>query len=386
MKENINYRIFVVSNPISAIHAALISQSFPHSKNILLLDSTIRKASFTNEIVLCSGKLFYKTINAGQVIDDKADLKPNLRKRLTRKLKNNFLFKPIYDKMLKRYLLKLEEKSTCFLKENLKEISNSDETELYLLTQTMINEALRNKFSNSTYYYFEHGLPDYLFALKPQTGKFGGLYCLFDDAFKSYCALNLNHTPPSIFPLCKKEDYKSYVNSLKNENIEQLLLRFRNKECVYIILQPLDKYELHLSFWKNYFDKIISRFNAANNILFLIKPHPLQSNDIVRGLKEWLTEKKINFQLLEKPDEISLSSELLFFGIQEKTIAVYSPFSYSLYYLAGLNTNPAIQFYHSYSSIKERLNHAPLQFKQQFLNHEQIIEKCFAKNVYDLHF
>lgn len=373
------FHIFVVSNPISCIHASVLMKQFINESNqaVLILDKGKRKASFNAEILNCAGKQWNHVIDLGEIIDDTSNLKPSLRKRITRKIKHVWPLKPVYDRLLNKYLERYNKEIEEKLKLNLNFInSNRDEMNIYMLTQTMVNSALVNLFPKAHYNYFEHGLPDYLFSFKKQEIKAENFYCLFHEGFLSYTQKH-NMAGPAIKPLMNKDQYLDHCRLIfaNNSIIKQLENKIPDKS-VLIIMQSLEKYELGIEFWLMYLKKIAMHEKG----MFILKPHPHQSNEVLQQLSDQLTANGIQNKILNQSAETSFSSEVMFSTLSHKFSAVYSPFSYSVYFLSYLFKQDGINFYESYTAMKSYIGKAPQQYQKQFLEHEEIIRDCFAIN------
>ncbi len=374
--------IFVVSNPISSIHASVLMKQFSkeNSEFILLIDSGKRKDSFTNEIIYCAGKRWDRIINFGENITDDSNLKPSKRKRLTRKLKHSWPFKYAYNAMLNKYLNRFEKQMVEKMENEFRSIDllNSD-VHLYLLTQTIINSSLIKVFPNARNNYFEHGLPDYLFSLKPYTFKVDSFYCLFNTQFNSFIEKH-KLKGPIIKSLMSKSEYLAHCNAVfeKSEALMQIAKKIASNSIL-VIMQSLEKYELGNEFWVNYLSKIDTHEKEKNGFCNLtLKPHPHQSNEVLNKLSNELLNKGIQHVILNSPMEIGFSSEALFSNLSSKFKAVYSPFSYSVYFLSHLFNDLEMEYYHSYDPMKKHVVNAPKQFQEQFLEHEEIIKECFA--------
>ena len=373
------FHIFVVSNPISCIHASVLMKQFMNEENksVLILDKGKRKVSFNQEILNCAGKDWNYTIDLGDIIDDSSNLKPNLRKRITRKIKHVWPLKPVYDRLLNKYLERYNNEIAEKLKNSLNFIDpNKDEIKVYMLTQTMVNSALVNLFPKAHYNYFEHGLPDYLFSFRKNEVTAENFYCLFHSGFLSYTQ-NHKLAGPAIKPLMNKDQYLNHCRLIfDNNSVIKLMENKIPVKSVLIIMQSLEKYELGIEFWLMYLKKIA----VTEKGVFILKPHPHQSNEVLQKLSEQLRNNGIQNIILNDSAETSFSSEVLFSTLHYKFSAVYSPFSYSVYFLSYLFKQEGINFHESYAAMKAYIGKAPQQYQKQFLEHEDIIRDCFSVN------
>ncbi|MFI5203712.1 MAG: polysialyltransferase family glycosyltransferase [Flavobacteriales bacterium] len=385
MSSSQTYRVFVVSNPVSAIHASLLAASQEKTHiYVLVLDNSPRKASFSKEIInAASGFAWNSVVDLSISLNETTDHKPSLRKRITRRIKHLPVIKSIYNLLLSNYEAEMEKNAATLLKDKFPGADfSSNKHALYLLTQTRANTVLKNLFTNAPYYYFEHGLPDYLFSQKDNDARNSGIYCLFHKEFKQY--LEKRKASAHTFPFVTESEYISYLERVYRT--DERILKLRKElpaRCTLLMLQPFEKYELPSSFWFTYIEAIQKH---ENPVCYVIKPHPLQSNETMQQLKSWLQNQPISFILLDEPDQPSLSCEVLYALLKDKFVSVYSPFSYSLYFLAKFLPSNDVSFYHSYNSMEKKFRHSPLQFKNQFLEHKEIIEECFSINCRELLF
>lgn len=374
-----DYNLFVVTNPVAAIHASLLAKKLGGSKgNILVLDKGKRKKSFADEIKdAASGVAWNQVIDLTVHMSEAEDLKPSFRKRITRKLKHLPVIKYFYNQLLKKYVSRDEQLLVEEIKTVIKDVdfSRSSHT-LFLLTQTRVNSALKTVFNLSPYYYFEHGLPDYLFSLKDKDPRSNGLYCMFNDSFSSY--LNKRGIKFPVLPFVGTLEYETYVQALyKNDSRIPELNKQVRSGSVFVIMQPLERYQLNPSFWHTYIETILSN-EKGNSPFLVIKPHPLQSAETVKNLVTWLNNKSIQHIILDSTVHATISCEVLLIMMKEKMVSVYSPFSYSIYFLSKLYNGSGIKFYHSYESMGQWFRNSPLQFRNQFHEHDEIIKECFS--------
>src|ERR1051326_303072 len=151
-------RIFLCTSHLSSLFMALHAKKTHKQtfKDVLLVESPKIKRSHLklihDTVYIHSWNEIHEFIS---IANDEENLKPSLRKTLTRKLKTKPVAKQIYSSLLASHL----KKENAKVKTKLKSIfQSSDEVELNLLTQTLMNPALMELFPKAKVNYFEHGL------------------------------------------------------------------------------------------------------------------------------------------------------------------------------------------------------------------------------------
>jgi hypothetical protein len=358
---NHSLSIVVVSNPLSAVMANTIL--FDQTKaeyNVLIIDFGAKKSSFLEEIHTCIKKKPWTIIvDLSHEINDNNNSKPGLRKRLTRKYKSLPIVKSIYTLLQKNYLNKIESEIEFKLRKELNAYFELEQVNLFLLTQTYANNVLLNLFPSAKLNYYEHGIGDYVLSAKLLNSNNSKFYGIFADEFKKF-------NPNS--PL-------TYVNvEFNQENQDKNKTTTSNRNHTLIILQNLEIYNLGIDFWQTYLTDIVR--NEKNSEHFYIKPHPLQSNEIIKFIAQFFSEKGISYSMLVSAKSIELEFDKLATCLN----AVYSPFSSSVFYLSKIYSKEEITFYESINRIKEAIGKAPAQYKNHFLENFNLVKKVFGSN------
>jgi hypothetical protein len=130
-------RVFVCTSHINALYMILYARKTVKTgyKDVLILDAIPKKKSLIK--VLINTKKIYNwsaIIDLSLPVSDDGEVAPSLRKKITRKVKTNFLVKPFYDLLLSGYVAKKEKHEEKILSEKLKAIGEVDE--INFLTQT----------------------------------------------------------------------------------------------------------------------------------------------------------------------------------------------------------------------------------------------------------
>ncbi len=371
-------RIFLCTSHLSSLFMALYARktSQANSKDILLIESPKIKKSHLNLIHETTSIHNWNQIHDFvSIASDEENLKPSLRKTLTRKLKTKPIAKQIYSSLLTSHLKRENEKLKVKLKNIFK--NSSDEIELHLLTQTTMNPVLTELFPKAKVNYFEHGLGDYHYISEKTNSKF---LCLFSEEFKKYLLskkINSDFVSQSVLPHEFESASKSISNNLSAEikNIFQ-----HNSPSVLILMESVEMYNVKQAFWTDYLEKCLEQIQNPEKYFYFIKPHPVQSIESIEITKNFFKKRKLKFILLQQPILTSTSIEVLFPLMKENISNVFALFSSSLFYLSKLYPEPHITYHYSYEFMKKHIGNAPEQYKQHFNGLEELIKEVFSKN------
>lgn len=333
-------RIFILSNPLSALIAHQITLQYPvQGDTYFLIDHGSRKKSFIAEIRLllpADAKLF----NLGNEIADEADLKVGLRKRVTRRVKRLPLVKTVYNQFYKKAIREIENSIEEKINQIFKE-KTFGKVELFLLTQTYANPVLIRKFPTAIVNYYEHGIGDYVLVSEKTGTDPNSFYGVFAKEYSEWKKDQSGiHFQSVDFPL------KKSVNAKRTK--------------VIIIFQNLEIYNLGIEFWQSYFGDIQSRLDPTDELI--LKFHPLQSESIIQFTRNYFSQTKLKYSEIENSNCI----ETEFMEISGSVKMVFSPFSSSLFYLSKFFQNDEIEFQSSIGRVSNRLHHAPIQYREQF--------------------
>jgi hypothetical protein len=360
-KKKDTFSIAVVTNPLSVIIANhILFDQVKNTRNILIIDYGKTKKDFRIELSKCIEKRkWHKIIDLSTALPNNADLKPGFQKRMTRKYKHLPIIRAFYKKLQQKALKNIEKNIANKLDSELPSDVYTGTIDLFLLTQTYANNVLMKLFPGSSPNYFEHGIGDYakVGELKNMNNlKFWGIFANEYKIYKHDLEINFNSVT---FP--------QELNKTENKQTE--------RDKVLILLQNLEIYNLDMRFWRSYFKDIVSNYDSGTT--YLIKPHPLQSNEIMNFVLQFFNEGKFQVNVLPFAKGIELEFE----SIQEGLRAVYSPFSSSLYYLNKIyNSNGSIHFYQSIERVYSLINKAPHQYKIHFLENYKMVKEVFGKD------
>jgi hypothetical protein len=354
-------------------------------KDILVLDTPAKRKSLV-KVITDTIKVYPWTaiIDLGSLLPDETDYTPNVRKSITRKLKDKPLIKPIYTFLLKLYLKKEQSREIKNIQHKLLEVV--DVCELNLLTQTGANEALFKLYPKAAINYFEHGQGDYFFIQKLKPVNFN-FYCMFADKFKQYLQNNKqdysyvkNVLDTKYFPALAKE----VIDTDEEKETIKSYLQVKGK-LVLILLESVEIYNVPDAFWTDYLDLCIAQISSPTEYTFILKPHHLQSLRAIEISKNYMLHTlKLNALVIESNHSLNYSVEILYVLWQDKTHYVFSVFSSALYYIAKLYANEKTTYYYAYDFFRKYMDNAPKQFSTYFNELEGLIREVFSENCIDI--
>lgn len=381
------YRIFVSPTHLCALYMIAYARKTNQGnyKDILVLDTPAKRKSLV-KVITDTIKVYPWTaiIDLGSLLPDETDYTPNVRKSITRKLKDKPLIKPIYTFLLKLYLKKEQSREIKNIQHKLLEVV--DVCELNLLTQTGANEALFKLYPKAAINYFEHGQGDYFFIQKLKPVNFN-FYCMFADKFKQYLQNNKqdysyvkNVLDTKYFPALAKE----VIDTDEEKETIKSYLQVKGK-LVLILLESVEIYNVPDAFWTDYLDLCIAQISSPTEYTFILKPHHLQSLRAIEISKNYMLHTlKLNALVIESNHSLNYSVEILYVLWQDKTHYVFSVFSSALYYIAKLYANEKTTYYYAYDFFRKYMDNAPKQFSTYFNELEGLIREVFSENCIDI--
>lgn len=376
-------RIFLATSHLSSLMMALYARrtAKPNSKDILLVESPRMKSSLL-KLIHDTGNVhpWTKIHDFVTTVEDHKDMKPTLRKRLTRQLKSKPVIKQVYRALYQKFLAKEHIKRRKQLAYLLRDHVNDPEVSLFLLTQTTWNPILKELFPKAHINYCEHGLGDYLAPMLPEFK--GDFYCLFPEAYRRLLA-EKNLPYAFIHSLVRSEEFEEASRTIINTHpqssgiIHSLQLP---SPSVLILMEAVEMYHVPKRFWADYLEKCISVIPDPHQYIFLLKPHPIQSKESIEMSKAWLELHNYNYRILDDPTLTGMSVEVLFPAIKEKIHHVFALFSSSVFYLSALYPASSITFHYSYSFMARHTSKAPDMYQRHFKGLEELIKKVFSEN------
>ncbi|MBC7862801.1 MAG: hypothetical protein IAF38_07490, partial [Bacteroidia bacterium] len=157
-------RLFVTSNQISTVFCSTIAKK-THSEgdtDLLLIDNYLKKESLI-ELIHTTAKIhnWSSIVDFSTRIPDTYNLKPGLWKRFSRKVKHLPLISPVYKFATGIYSKGKAQEGTKIISGKLNAhfpINPDTKVQLFLLTQTALNNPLITYFNAPVINYYEHGL------------------------------------------------------------------------------------------------------------------------------------------------------------------------------------------------------------------------------------
>ena len=292
-------------------------------------------------------------------IDNDIDLKPALSKKFMRKIKVLPVVSFFYNRLLKRAQKDYAERYSEILFDKLNEFIQPD-VALHVLTQTALNAPLIHLFPKATVSYFEHGQGDYFYVLKDKINA-GNFYCVFADQLREY--LMVQNLPVGFV--------KSFIDT---EKFEKAIL-FAGRSCqekveaisntakriVIFLMDSCEIYHPPDSFWSDYLQRCLQEIENPEQFLWVVKPHPNQSNGVIEKTKTIFQDSGLDFVFLEDPVFVSLSAEYLFMKLKHKTDAVFTTFYSAIFYISHFYPNQS-RYFVLYDFVGKYFTRAPKQY------------------------
>jgi hypothetical protein len=376
-------RIFVTSSHISAIFQLIYARNTVKEGyvDVLFVDSPNLKKSII-DLITDTQKIYpWKiTYSFATAITDETNMKPGFVKKSTRYLKNKPGFKEIYNVLLKRH----EERRVIREKSRLLELLaeyKTEDVELNLLTKTALNGSLISIYPKAKINYFEHGMGDYWYVLKPDVPK-GDFYCLFAERFK----MNLENKKVDggfIYPISKENGFLEIAKQIieNHEKTKEIKLEFDVKgKLVVIMMESVEVYQVPDNFWTDYIDLCLSKINNPAEFTFIIKPHHLQSFNAIEITKSYVEKLGLKVKFADNAYAMSFSAEVLFSLWQENTHYAFSVFSSSIYYISKLYPNKQISYYYGYDFFRKYIKNSPPQFVEIYNGIEELVKEVLSEN------
>lgn len=372
-------RLFVTSSQICTLYLSVFAKKTQKADytDILIIDHTPKKDALVDSI-LEGAKIhtWSKVINLSTSVQNSVDSKPSLRKKITRKIKPLPLVRNVYNVLHRRFVEKQKISRIELLQHHLGKQPDKAYAGVFLgfLTQTAINDALIEMFPQADIGYFEHGIGDYYFVNKNRVA--GSFYCVFAESFRNF--IQQKNIALNVQGYITINDYKEACNLILEQNPKlDISMINGNKKIVLLLLDAADIYHPPTSFWTDYLEKCISLVDHPDNYLFVIKPHPAQSNESLKLSEDYFINSGLEFAFLKDHHFTSSSLELLFHQIQNNVHSVFSTFSSATFYLAHFYPE-RVKYFYLYDFVKPYFKGGPRQYTDYFNQLGPYFENVFA--------
>lgn len=376
-------RIFIIPSHICATYATLFARH-THTdahRDVLLLDASRRRNSLANLILEVSWLHRWDLVHDFSLLNEASDYRPSPRKKLTRRIKTWPVIKPFYDLMLKRYMKKMNASYRVKLETLLKQFSDqASSIELFALTETYLNQPLKELFPGARMSYLEHGIGDYYYLLsKKKPGD--TFYCIFHSQYQEYYR-KISPDVSWIRPLPGIERFRDVAAQLIRIHKPELPPGFINetgKPLVLILLEAVDMYNVPDTFWTAYMDHIFEQLENPADYHFILKPHPMQSRESTRITAEHFNKLGYSSFVASSDSLTSFSIEILFSLWEKQMRHVFCLSSSGCFYLSALYSDPQIHYWYSTEFMSRYIHTAPPQYLKLYREIRPMIEKVFAE-------
>lgn len=381
-------RIFLVSSHLSAILQSIYASSTKKEGDIdvLIIDYPAKKKALTKLIL--DTKYIHDwdvKLNYAPELTDETNMRPSLKKRLTRKAKQLPVLKAIYDKLLKKHMLKFYADFEARIRQDLSSY-NQERVQLNLLTKTGLNDVLFKLFPQAELNYFEHGIGDYMYYAQNEIQE-GNLFCLFPREFKDYLTSINSPNKNKIHGFVKDDLFYRAIQSLEKNKVisnEQEFEKLKTEKLVFILIESVEIYEVPSNFWEDCIRLYLSKIDIPEDYTYVLKPHPLQSFEAINAIESYFKKRNLKYILLGNSKFINVGAELIFYFFAKQTKYVFSLFSSSVYYFTKLYPSTEIKYYHGYKLFEQYTKKSPKQFTDIYKGLEPIITNVLAKDCLEL--
>ncbi|HXU26903.1 MAG TPA: polysialyltransferase family glycosyltransferase [Bacteroidia bacterium] len=372
-------RIFLTSCHFSSILASIITHkiSKPGDKNYLLIDNFRKKESMIAWINSTKDVGNWVSVIDGSIrVDDTINLQPSLRKKITRNLKHLPVISTVYNVLLAKYQQKYTSEKTQEFKRLFEQHNLTECDELFLLTQTNLNEPLQKLFPKATVNYYEHGIGDYLYFEKNNFE--GTFYGLFGNEFKKYLDKKGSKNNNPIFGDFTANDLETAFGFYA-PIMEKQLSSFKNKKAIFFLMDSLETCNMPDNFWTDYLRVGLSHIENREEYILILKPHQNQSQNVIDITKTYLEESNFNYVLLDDPLLVSTAAEIIFMYLKEEIKFVISTYSSTVFYLSKFYPEKC-QFILLYDFVGSYMQRAPKQYINHFTEIKPLIEGVFMSS------
>lgn len=381
-------RIFLVSSHFSAILQSIYASSTKKEGDvdILMIDYPPQKKALSQLIL--NTNYIHKwdlKLNYAPELTDETNMRPSLKKRLTRKAKRLPVLKGIYDNMLSKHMIKFYADFETKIKSDLSSF-NAGAVQLNLLTKTGLNDVLFKLYPQAEINYFEHGIGDYMYYAQNKI-KNGNLFCLFPTEFASYLKSINSPNANKISGFLEDNLFYNAIQTLEKNKVisnEKDLLNLTDKKLVFILIESVEIYEVPSNFWQDCIELYLSKIDVPEDYTYILKPHPLQSFEAIAAIENYFKERNLKHILLGNSKFINVGAELIFYFFAKQTKYVFSLFSSSVYYFTKLYPSADIKCYHGYKLFEQYTKNSPKQFTDIYKGLEPIITNVLAKDCLEL--
>lgn len=373
------FRFFITSSQLSTTYMSLYAKKTNNGqKDILVIDNYYKKKALLDLIHEAAEiHSWHNILDFSIPIDNQTNLKPTRIKSIIRNIKTQPLISWIYNFILNLYtkqeVLKQKQSVLHKLQERFLDVGQT-KVELYLLTQTAINNAFLSIFSNASVYFMEHGLGDYLLA--PKQKKIDGFIGFFSKEYKNYLQRRNKNIP--VYELITKQEFQTAFGSKNNDTQVSLFEKInQDKPWIFFLMDAAECYNPPAHFWTDYIQRCIDEVSNPEDYLFILKPHPRQSNEVIAITKQYFQENGLDYVMLDNPVLVSLSAEYIYIHHQDNIKYVFSTFSSALFYLAHFYGEKA-KFYHLYDFVGPYFKDSPKQFLDIYGGLKPLIHEVFS--------
>lgn len=376
-------RIFVTTSHISTVYITLHAAStrMPGDTDILFVDDGYRQAQLLALINAASKVHDWALFHSfSQPLNQSHDFRPSLRNRITRRWKSTPGIRLVYSQLLKRFLHKKNARYRQRINQLIAPYFRTDHVQLFMMTQTYINTPLIEIFPKAELHFMEHGIGDYYY-IQHQQATTNHFHVIFSTSFARFLVNKGLHSV-AVSEISGLSEFSSLARKLLIEYEQRAVAVFPilpDRPFVFILLEAVDMYNVTSEFWSAYMNHIVKQLPDADTYHYLLKPHPIQSQESLEHTLAWFNQNKFSHTLLGGEALSCISAEVAFQRWSHQTKHVFCLFSSACFYLSQLYSEQGITFWYSTSFMSKHISKAPPQYKTHYNGLVPLIEEVFSE-------
>jgi hypothetical protein len=209
-------------------------------------------------------------------------------------------------------------------------------------------------------------------------------HCVFPESFRSFLS-SKNQDNRFVVPTFSGKGFSHIALQFERAFSQLRLARASSDAPIALILtQSFEEYGVENAFWPYFLDLCLKKIPDPSTILFIIKPHPRQSTEVLQLIETYFREKDLQCQIFDVPEVRSLSVEILFQTWKDQTEWVFSPFSSSVFYLAKLYPDSHIGFHYHMKGLDAFSKSSPDFYRKRWKETEVYIREVFGNELEEL--
>lgn len=374
-------RVFVTTSHISALYMTLHARAtwIAGDRDVFLVDIGTRSTAVLAAIYRAAALHRWDALHShSTVAEEDHRFEPGLMKRLTRRWKEVFPLRPLYDRSRKRFEQRRDARLMADLERTIGALLDVVDLEVFGHTQTVLNDLIARMRPRARSAYFEHGLGDYLYLVEGGRPR-GPMYALFASGFKRFLS-SRGIAEGNVRQLELPADFHSIaLEQLSGVAPDTVRSGSQDRPVVLVLLEAVDMYEVPDAFWGAYIDHVLAVLDEPQRFHFLLKPHPIASAGSLRATEAHCERLGLSYELLDAGWQRGIAAEVLFAQWTERTHHVFCLFSSACFYLSQLYRQSHITYHCSPDFMDRWTGQAPPMYKRHFEGLKPLIKEVFSE-------